>query len=108
VITRVWRCSILPARADELVDWIAGNSWPSVRVAPGFEGGALYLPMDGKDQIVTVSNWADKEAIANYAGPDWQGTPIVYEYERAFMTSVATVEHFERVQVVRRPEDDGK
>ena len=76
VITRVWRCGIVPARAEELVDWIAENSWPSVRLAPGFEGGALYLPMDGKDKMITVSHWADRESIANYAGTDWQGTPI--------------------------------
>jgi heme-degrading monooxygenase HmoA len=106
VITRVWRCGVVPERADELVDWIAENSWPSVRLAPGFEGGALYLPMDRKDKMVTVSHWANRESIANYAGADWQSTPIVYEYERQFMTTEASVEHFNRVQAIPRPEAD--
>jgi hypothetical protein len=74
VITRVWECGIAPATADELVHWIGLNSWPKVTVVPGFMGGSLYTPMASNDRIVTVTHWADAEAIAAYVGSDCLGT----------------------------------
>ena len=101
MITRVWRCDVVPERADELIDWIELNSWPRVRTAPGFIGGALYLPMDGKDTIVTASHWVDGTSIGAYAGEDWRGTPVVYDYERAFLVGEPSVEHFVRAHEVQ-------
>jgi heme-degrading monooxygenase HmoA len=101
VITRVWECGIVPATADELVDWIELNSWPKVTVVPGFMGGSLYTPMASNDRIVTVTHWADAGAIATYVGSDWLATPVVYDAERPYLTGEPTLAHYRRRHQIR-------
>jgi heme-degrading monooxygenase HmoA len=101
VITRVWKCGVVPATADELIEWIARNSWPKVAVVPGFLGGALYTPLRSQGEIVTVSHWADGQAIQAYVGDSWLDTPVVYDQERPYLTGEPALTHYVRRQLIK-------
>ncbi len=100
MITRVWNCGVVPATASELVRWIELNSWPKVAAVPGFLGGTLYTPLASDDKIITVSHWADADAIKAYVGDNWLDTPIVYEEERPYLTGEPTLAHYVRRQQI--------
>jgi heme-degrading monooxygenase HmoA len=105
MISRVWDCKVVPDTLDGLLEWIDRNSWPKVRVVPGFEGGELYTPLGARDRIVTVSHWSGTDAIASYVGQDWQERPIVYEEERPYLVGEPTLTHYELMQRITPASD---
>jgi heme-degrading monooxygenase HmoA len=96
MIMRVYRCTVVPGKDEELRAYVYGKSHPWLREQPGLVAFYAGRPLPGGDGRTRcmVQIWESVAAIRAAIGDDWRQPPRLTEETRAFIES-ASVEHYE-------------
>ncbi len=105
-ILREWRAEIRLALKDEYVAYVASTGLASYLGTPGNLGAVVATrDLDGeRAEIVTLSWWVSREAIAAFAGPDISRARYYPEDDRYLLTRPDTVRHYDSTAPDSRPE----
>jgi heme-degrading monooxygenase HmoA len=105
MIARTWRGWVRTEDLDAYVDYIAGTGLAGYAATPGNLGCQMWTSDlgDGRTEVVTVSWWESRAAIAGFAGTDI-GVAVFYPEDDAYLIDrETTVSHYE-VSAAYQPE----
>jgi len=96
MIARVWRGATRLEDAVEYVRYIEGTGIAEYRATPGNRGAwIMWRPARELAEIMTLSFWDSREAVAGFAGPDIDKAVYYPEDDRYLVRRRPTVEHYE-------------
>ena len=96
---RTWRGVIRTEDRDEYRDYIERTGLDGYRATPGnIDAWMLYRDRDdGTTEVVTVSLWETRDAIAGFAGADIEVARFYPEDDRFLVERDLTVKHYDVV-----------
>jgi hypothetical protein len=96
-VLRVWRAEIRRALKSEYVAYVTATGLASYLATPGNLGASVAVrDLDSeRAEIVTLSWWADTEAIKAFAGPDIERARYYPQDDRYLLTRPERVQHYE-------------
>jgi heme-degrading monooxygenase HmoA len=98
MVVRMWEARAVPGLLDEFVEFVVERGWPAMEAVDGFAGGELYrADSESEPRLVMITRWRDEAALAEFAGPDWQSSPVVLPDEERFLARPPHVWHFTQV-----------
>ncbi len=96
-ILREWRAEIRRAYKDEYVHYVMSTGMASYLHTPG-NLGAIVATRDldsERSEIVTLSWWSNRAAIAAFAGPEIERARYYPEDDRYLLSRPENVQHYE-------------
>jgi heme-degrading monooxygenase HmoA len=99
VIVRTWRGVIRSVDRDTYSDYLDDTGMDEYQRTPGNLGAwVLYRDLgDGRTEVVTVSRWSSRAAIAGFAGDDIEQAVFYPEDDRFLLERDSTVRHYEQL-----------
>jgi len=96
---REWRAEIRREHKVEYVDYVMRTGIDEYLKTPGNLGAALAVRDIDEDrsEMVTLSWWTDRHAIAGFAGTDIQKAHYYPEDDRFLVTRPEIVLHFDAI-----------
>jgi heme-degrading monooxygenase HmoA len=96
-VMREWRAEIRREFKDEYVDYVMRTGIDEYLKTPGNLGATLAVrDLDAdRSEMVTLSWWTDRQAIAGFAGTDIGKAHYYPEDDRFLVTRPQTVLHFD-------------
>jgi len=95
MIARVWRGVIRAEHVKEYVNYIHDTGGSEYKRAPGNLGAWTMSRTEGKRaEIIALSFWKSREAIAGFAGPDIEH-PVLYPEDERYLLAPSTISHYE-------------
>jgi heme-degrading monooxygenase HmoA len=93
-IARIWRGTVLTARADEYVDYQRETGIADILATPGNRGALLLRREDGEHtHFSTISLWDSEEDIEAFSGSADRAARLEPRDEEFLVDSVAEAEH---------------
>jgi len=104
-VLREWRAEIPRALKDEYVAYVRATGLASYSATPGNLGSSVAVrDLDAeRAEIVTLSWWADSEALKAFAGPDIGRARYYPEDDRYLLTRPERVQHYDATTLAARP-----
>lgn len=97
MIARIWRGAVRTPDTAAYVDYIDRTGIAEYKACAG-NRGAWVLTRDlgaGRTEIVTLSFWADRDSIREFAGDDIERAVFYPEDDRFLVERDLTVTHYE-------------
>lgn len=86
MIVRIFRAVIHEDKVEEFKAFLLGTALPLMRKQAGLVSILPCLPRAGApNEFCLVMTWESVEALADFAGPDWQKPHIMPEEEGVVM-----------------------
>ena len=105
-VMREWRAEIRRQFKAEYVDYVMRTGIDEYLKTPGNLGATLAVrDLDAdRSEMVTLSWWTDRAAIAGFAGADIDEAHYYPEDDRFLVTRPEVVLHFDATLVLQSPE----
>jgi heme-degrading monooxygenase HmoA len=99
MIARIWRGWTSAADADEYVGYLNETGLKEYRETPGNQGAWLLRRVEGdRAEFLTLTFWADMEAVRRFAGDQPERAVYYPEDERFLVEHEDTVSHYELIE----------
>lgn len=99
MISRQWRGTTSPSRADDYVAYLRTRTLPALRGIPGFLGFQV-LRRDGErgTEFLVMTEWASLDAVRRFAGPEPERAVVPPEVQEMMVEFDAGVRHYHVVE----------
>lgn len=95
MIARVWRGWVRPGDAQAYADYVEATGMAVSRATPGNHGAYVTSRPDGdRTEILTITFWESREAIAGFAGAHIDQAVFFPEDDRYLIDRETTVRHY--------------
>jgi hypothetical protein len=99
MIARIWRGATSAEEAETYVAYLEETGLREYRETPGNAGAwVLWRIVGERAEFVTLSFWADMDAVRGFAGEDAERAVFYPEDDRFLVERERTTEHYEVVQ----------
>jgi len=99
MISRQWRGLVKPDRAQNYIEHLRADTFPSLRKLPGFVSASIHSRRLGNGiEFLIVTQWDSLDDIARFAGPDLEAAVVPAEAAAMMIEYDRRARHFEVVE----------